>query len=452
MIVSRPLARARAHRAPRRSTWNTLGTVAALLAASVATAHAAPPSAQAPGAEAPATLSAPSTLPPGAAPATTPAAAMPPTGAPAPATPPSSPPAALGADAESTGAATEDTLRAALSHWGCLPSDLLAVEQRWYAACGAGGVLVVEQREGAVLVLTERRPVPGRAHALFVRAGSIWVESTRIEAHPLEEFAASATGPSAAGNPSARALSLSPLPGQTPRANVRGPTYSKLAPPRIGRLLTVEGGIRPYLPMRSLGVALLADAAVTYHGERAWYVQGQLHPLGATATKGDDASVFGASLSGGYDHPYFGVGLGLGTLRRSQFHSDFDPIQRRTRDWVEHSFGLSVTQALRLGALDGLSLALDTAFVLDDERWRFGYFDLTFQIPLNGQTWLLASGGGAREAGYLYAEVGLRRLIRGDLGSGSLFVEPSVGVAGIDNRLDGVGPGPMIGCHLEWRK
>jgi hypothetical protein len=83
---------------------------------------------------------------------------------------------------------------------------------------------------------------------------------------------------------------------------------------------------------------------------------------------------------------------------------------------------------------------------------RFGFFDLNLQIPLNRQTWLTAAGGGGRQAGYLYGELGLKRLLRGDRGSGSLFVKPSVGVAGIDNHRDGFGAGPMIGCQLEWRR
>lgn len=447
MIVSRPLARVWAllgsraaapcvsNRAPRFLTWKTFGP-AALLALSVSTTAAQVPSVQLPGSPdlAPTAAPSPATPPPAAAPVTP----------------------AAGAPDERSWTTTKDAVRAALSHWGCVPSDLLAYEQRWYAACGAAGVFVVDRREDDVLVLSERRAVAGRAHALFVRGEAVWVESTRIEAHPIGEFTPS-TGTGAASGvasvPRTLAVDLPAHQGRAYGVAERGQaTYSKLAPPRVGRLLRVEGGIRPYLPMRSLGVAMLADAAVTYHGERAWYVQAQFFPLGGTATKGQDASVFGFATSVGYDHPYFGVGVGIGTLRRGAFHSDFDPIQRRTRDWVEHSFGLSVTQALRVGALDGLSFTLLSAFVLDNERWQFGFFDLAVQIPLNRQTWLTAGGGGAEQAGYLYAEVALRRLIHGDLGSGSLFVKPSVGVAGIDNRIDGVGPGPMIGCHLEWRR
>jgi hypothetical protein len=311
---------------------------------------------------------------------------------------------------------------------------------------------VVERRNGA-LVLSERRRVPGRAQALFVRREGIWVESSHIEAHPIEELSPSA-GPSAPSSVQTGALRAPPR-ARPAAAPVPRPTatYSKLAPPRRGRLLTVEGGLRPYLPMRALGFALLADATVTYHGAREWFVQAQLHPLGGTITNDDqDTSVFGGAASVGYDHRYFAFGLGLGTLRRGDYHSDFDPVQRRQREWVSHSFQLSITQSARVGALDGLSLSISNAFVLDDDRWRFGYFDLSGQIPLNRQTWLTLSGGGGDPAGYLYAEIGVRRLVRGDLGSGSLFVEPTVGVAGIDNRLDGVGPGPMIGCHLEWRK
>ncbi|MEY4513714.1 MAG: hypothetical protein RLZZ450_5836 [Pseudomonadota bacterium] len=424
--------------------------VVTLLAAWVTTTQAQPLSAEPPSLVAPSPASPPYPLPARALPAATPPAA-------AHAASPSAP-------AQGTEATLQDAVRAALSHWGCLPSDLLAYQQRWYAACGADGVFVVERREDDVLVLAERRSVPGRAQSLFVREEVVWVESTRIEAHPLGEFVASAaTAGSTSSAPLAvpaerptRPVYVSAPAGSLRRdaasASQRGATYSKLAPPRVGRLLTVEGGIRPYLPMRSLGVALLADATVTYHGERAWYVQAQLFPLGATATKDTDASVFGFAASVGYDHPYFAVGLGVGALRRGQFHFDFDPIQRRDREWIEHSFGFSITQSLRVGALDGLSLTVANAFVLDSERWRYGYFDLTIQVPLNRQTWLTAGGGGAEEAGFLYAEVGLRRLVRGDLGSGSLFVEPSVGLAGIDNRIEGVGPGPMVGCHLEWRK
>ena len=109
-------------------------------------------------------------------------------------------------------------------------------------------------------------------------------------------------------------------------------------------------------------------------------------------------------------------------------------------------------QQARLGALDGLNFMLTNAFVLVDQRWHFGYFDLTVQVPLNRKTWLTAAGGGAQQAGYAYGELGLRRLLRGDRGSGSLFVKPSVGAAGIDNRYDGYGFGPMIGCHFEWRR
>ena len=438
MIVARLLARARTSGAPLRRTSKTLGAVATLLAALTGTARAEPPVESAPAA-APSPALAPPPVPPRVA---------------SPIAPPMAPsePTDTSGEAGSLPAheqTTDDGVRAALSSWGCEPSAVLVYQQRWYAACGVGGVLVVSRREGESFVLSERRAVPGRAHGLFVHEQTVWVESTRTEAHPFDELSSSVGAADPRTVPTSHRAGL---PHASAEASAVGPAYSKLTPPRRGRLLRVQGGFRPYLPMRSLGVATLADATVTYHGERAWYVQGQLQPLGGTATRGQDATVFGGAASAGYDHPYFAVGLGLGTLRRGDFHLDFDPIQHRTREWGEHSFGLSVTQALRVGALDGLSLSFANAFVLDAERWRFGYFDLRMQFPINRQTWLTLSGGGAQEADFLYAEVGLRRLIHGDLGAGTLFVEPSVGVAGVDNRIDGVGPGPMIGCHLEWRK
>jgi hypothetical protein len=418
MIVSRHVA------------WKTTALLLTLLVA-WAGAAARSAHAQAPAHETPA---APQAAPTGPAAPTAPA--------------PTAAKPATQTEATSSGSTLDAALRAALLQWGCQPADLIEHEQRWYAACGAAGVLVLEQR-GTTLVLSERRPVSGRAQALFVRGDAVWVESLRLEAHPLTELAASAAPASAPRAAMPRAAAVAREPRELPPT--AKPT-SKLAPPRIGSLWRVEGALRPYLPMSSLGVAMLADAAVTYHGKRAWYAQARIYPLGGAITNGPDGAVFGAAGAIGYDHQFFALGLGVGTLRRGEFHSDFDPVQRRTREWTEYSFGLAVTQFARVGALDGLNFTLTNSFVLNNESWNFGYFDLTVQIPLTRQSWLVGAGGGGAEGGYLYAELGLRRLIRGDRGSGSLFVKPSVGVAGIDNRVDGVDAGPMLGCHLEWRQ
>ena len=360
--------------------------------------------------------------------------------------PPSSATPAVGPLASARPKDVPGPLQGALSHAGCQPAQLLEHEGRLYAACGAGGVLVFEALADGTFVLRERRQSSGLSQSLFLRGDMIWVETSHLEARPLAELSASAEAfASPAGVPVPTAQPIGKL------ARYQAST-SLLAPQRIGGLWSVEGALRPYLPLQSLGVALLASGAVTYRGERAWYAQLQLMPLGGTLTKGQDAGLLGGSVSAGYDHQYFSLGLGVGTLRRGEWHDDYDPVQHLSRSWVEHSYGLAVTQHARLGALDGLNFMLTNAFVLDKQRWRFGYFDLSFQVPLNRQTWLTAAGGGGRQAGFLYSELGLKRLLRGDRGSGSLFVKPSVGVAAIDNLHDGFGAGPMIACQVEWRR
>jgi hypothetical protein len=351
-------------------------------------------------------------------------------------------------------AVSDGVLHAALASWGCQASDVLEVSERWYVACGQGGVLVIARGDAGSLVLLERRLSSGQARALFSRGGTVWVESTLTEAHPLTELAqgrdAPASGPLGAVASPVRAAAP-PLAGHAPAPPSPAPSW--IAPARVGDLWTIEGALRPYLPLSSLSFAGMVDATLTYRGDRPWYAQVKLSPFGGVVGTGPDAALFGAIASGGYDHPYFAVGIGVGVLRRGQRHGEFDQISQRFREWTEHSAALTVTQSARLGALDGLSLNVTNAFALDEEKWLFGFVDVAIQVPINRQTWIVAQGGGGEQAGYFYAELGLRRMLRGSRDSGSLFVRPSIGVAGVDNRQhEGLQPGPMVGFHVEWRK
>jgi hypothetical protein len=219
------------------------------------------------------------------------------------------------------------------------------------------------------------------------------------------------------------------------------------APRRVAKVLAMELALRPTLPIDELAFAAIGELAVSYRGERAWYAQARLLPLGGLVGKGHDQGLFGAYGAAGYDHQLFAIGLGMGVLRGSNVWDDYDYDGYEDEDFV-----FSITQSVRLGALDGLSLNVTNAFVLDDERWNFAFVEIGLQVPVGRRTWLTANGAGGGYAGFFYGELGLRRLLFGDRSGGSLFVRPSVGVAGVDTRDGTWSPGPMVGIHLEWRQ
>ena len=379
------------------------------------------------------------------------------------ATPASEPPRQSSPAAAAPPSARVDaqTVRNALARWGCAPLDLLSLGERWFAACGAEGVFVVAEAADQTLALLERRSAAGSAAQLFARDGAVWVESVHRDARPLSDLPGySPGGPLAAQAPDPAAVATSTPSLQTvtdsrsaPSSNgtTSNPTDSTVAPSRIGDLLTVEAGARPFLPLKSQKFALLAEFAASYYGARPWYVQARILPLGLAVGSERNVVLFGGSVVAGYDQQYFSVGVGIGAARRGGLvsHNDNGVASER----FEQSLRFSVTQAARLGAQDGLHLSAQSSFVLLTDRWALAFFELKGQVPINRETWLAPAGGGGRQTGFFYVEMGLRRLLRGDRGHGSLFVRPSVGMAAVDARTADSAwhPGPMVGVHLEWR-
>ncbi|HEY6878464.1 MAG TPA: hypothetical protein VI299_10625 [Polyangiales bacterium] len=339
-----------------------------------------------------------------------------------------------------------DPVRTALIGYGCAAQEVLAHAQRWYAACGAAGVFVVELR-GDALELVERRRVGGVARAVYVREDQIWVESTSVQAHPLDAFPLEgATSAPPPPPPPTRASTALPPPMLRP---VEPKHESRLFPSRVGGVFGLEISVRPLLPIETRGFAMIGELALSYVGERHWFAQVRGFPLGGLLADGRDTPLMGAIAQGGYDHPYFALGLGVGALLRGSSWDDWSNNSSVT----SQSTRFAISQYGRLGATDGLHLAVQNVFVLL-EQWKFGMVDARVQVPLTRATWLSIAGGGGEQAGFYYAEIGLRLLLRGDRRSGSLFGRPSLGVAGVDQR----GPdfsmrsGPMVGMHLEWRK
>ncbi|MFT3922427.1 MAG: hypothetical protein QM778_07835 [Myxococcales bacterium] len=242
-------------------------------------------------------------------------------------------------------------------------------------------------------------------------------------------------------------------PGMHARLTTLPRTANRLAPERIGDQLVLEGSIRPFLPVDKISFAAQGDLAGTWLPKMDAYAKLELKPLGLLVGKDSSPSYAGAYASAGYDQTFFSLGLGLGMLysRRvidiNAYGDDSYPLSTESR------VQFSVLQQVRLGARDGLHFGVSTAVVLSGDSWKFGWIECDAQVPLGSRSWGVVRGSGAPEPAYFFTEFGFRRLVRGNGGPGSLFLRPSAGVAGIQqrNHYESFSIGPLIGIHVEGR-
>jgi hypothetical protein len=248
------------------------------------------------------------------------------------------------------------------------------------------------------------------------------------------------------------------LPGSRAETSLRAVTAELLAPPRFGGMLQLEGAIRPYLPVRKAGLGALGELAITYHAAVPFYFRAEVSPLGGRAGSGAARGAVGAFASVGWDHALFAVGVGAGVLQRRNY------TQQTTREGgvtttVEEAYdrtvpSFAVSQFVRVGALDGLHATLTNVLAVAEssDEWAFGYLLVRAQIPLSATAWLCPAAGGGRGAGFVLGELGARLLVHGNGRGGSLFLKPTLGIAGV-----GAYPaanyvaGPTVGLHAEYR-
>lgn len=230
--------------------------------------------------------------------------------------------------------------------------------------------------------------------------------------------------------------------------------YDTINPPRVSGIWELKFATRAILTVEKLGVGSLSDASIGYRGKLPYFFRLAMDPSGAAFNSEKTIGTFSGHAWLGYDNQAIEVGLGAGysTVNRRYLTED---IQAQKTTGSGFSFG----QTLRLGALDGAHLNVETSFVLFQKAWRFGTFAGALQIPFNYNTWIVLRGGGSI-AGYYFGEVAVRRLVYGNGDHGSLFVVPSIGGAQVYKEgdtdfvnvtYDYAYSGPMIGCGIEYR-
>lgn len=150
---------------------------------------------------------------------------------------------------------------------------------------------------------------------------------------------------------------------------------------------------------------------MSYHfGDVPVRLRGRVDPLAAN-------KVFGGAAPHGilsYDGRLLEMGLGLGGATKGVF--DDKPV-------------LTLPVYLRLGAIDGVMGELTNNFSLGSQRVELGSLRLSGYAPIADSMWIALRLQGTRSGGYL--EGGLRFLVNGGGGPGSLFLTPLIGLAGV---------------------
>jgi hypothetical protein len=229
-------------------------------------------------------------------------------------------------------------------------------------------------------------------------------------------------------------------------------TRSRLAPPRVSGLWTLAGMLRPFFALDRLGVGALNELSLGYQAQGPLRVQLLASPLGFSgAEDGSTLSVLGVAIIS-YDTHLFELGVGAGAQTVND--SDHEP-----------GAALALSQTLRVGAVDGLSLSIRNDVSLFHSEFEYSAFSGQAQIPVTEHGWLVLQGGGG-SVGYAFFEVGGKALIVGNGTRGSVFLRGTIGYAtlyqepgrlGADNN-DGSATsddvehgGPLLGFGMEWR-
>ena len=239
--------------------------------------------------------------------------------------------------------------------------------------------------------------------------------------------------------------------GSGARRSPRKLTESIVAPPRVGGVWEIKANLRPLIPLDTLGFGLIIDSSLGYRFKAPMVLRLVIAPLAFAATGDESPAAFSGHLMAGLDLRLFELGFGLGV---STVNEERDV-----------SAALTITQGVRLGALDGLHLEVHNTLLYFDGDFNYGGTVGAFQIPLASRWWLLFRGGGGI-VGYAFGEGGLRIRLKGNGHHKSIFLSATIGWGMVSKRYEGTvatggSPyptydsatynGPTAGLGIEWR-
>ncbi len=357
---------------------------------------------------------------------------------------------------------------------GCQGRATLRTAAKLVIACGTSGVVQIDVSDPASPRRDGGMQVDGDATGLFVRDGRVWVEVSHVDARPVKiETPMSSTAPTAATEraaPPERETRAAPA--------VERESPSIMAPPRQANLWELSLETSAFIAIGALGAGVLGSASVAYRFDAPFVVRAEVAPFGIAGPKPNNQASFAplttngqteltnqgggtvttaaAHLLAGIDTQFIEVALGVGSATVNE--------NTGSLNGVPDTSAFSIAESARIGARDGLALTFESSVIAANKQFNLGYFVSSLQIPLSRTAMLVIRGGGG-DVGFAYGDVGVRVLMRGDGGRGTVALTGFVGGASIMVDLCSSNPlppfteacnnsnlvGPSLGGALEWK-
>jgi hypothetical protein len=238
------------------------------------------------------------------------------------------------------------------------------------------------------------------------------------------------------------------------------PTERLFMAPRQDYTHRLAATFRPIIELGTLGLGSLSDLRYTYRFPFPLALEVGTTPLAFEVRRGDGPRQFpiGFDATAFYDTDFFAVGLGAGGMvfpRREEVRYEPFPATAPTVSLDKGGTHFALTQAARLGNLDGLSVEVRNTFVYRrapfDERAAFHWGSTMAHgfVPLSRRL-TLGLGGGGGDNGWGFGEIGVRTYFKGTGGAGTIIVPASLGFGGFTSgESDRVGPLVTIGVELR---
>lgn len=317
---------------------------------------------------------------------------------------------------------------------GCTPVASRLVPGGAWVACAGGVVVRLDARtDPPGYSLRSSYRVAGEVEGFFEHGGRVWAELVRREAVALVDPSAShgaaprfgGEGPAAMpggepppGVPAAATGTVQPLP--VARRGRGSERRQRIAPERVSGF-SAEARVHAFV---GGSVGVLGQLGARYRFEAPVSFELRL-PLLAYS---EDLGMGYGTVLLGWDDRIFGlaVGYGTGTVREvdNAGVGQFD------------GFASLLTVSLRLGAMEGLMVRIDTTLYFIDRESFYAASEVLMQFPISDGNFVVLRGGGGGAIGHGYGYLGLRRRIHGDGGRGSIFLTPAIGGAGIFNNIE----------------
>jgi hypothetical protein len=324
---------------------------------------------------------------------------------------------------------------------GCQGRAALRTGVKLLVACGSAGVVQIDvadptspRRDGAM-------QVDGEATAIFLRDGRVWVEISHVDARPLRIEAPPVSATATVAPTPERDVTPSPEAAAPPEVPQEAP--SLMAPPRRTHLWELSLETSAFITIGALGVGVLGSASVAYRFDLPFVLRAEVAPFGIAGPATNNATTAitsncvttpqpppsggtvrtgAAHLLAGIDTEFIEVALGVGAASVNQ--------NTGSSNGSPDTSALSIAESARIGARDGLALNMESSIIGANHQFNLGYFVSSIQIPLSRTTMLVIRGGGG-PVGFAYGDLGVRALVHGDGGPGTVALTGFAGGASI---------------------